>query len=328
MKQYLVRDTNEIFGIYSEISHAYTTLLQYVYLTLKNSSKNCSIEKMLESFQIMEFDSNVVENIYNLGNDFYLYDFNKKIYVCDKISIRDYITKMNKIVSEGTMNKIDSEYIDDKDLDIFIPMTEVEGIENKSREQNELQAKLQMLQNIKKLETDKLDIIKSNAQKDQQIIDKEKDKELYIEQLRSNDRKRMEEKKKKFLVDINVFMRLEKEIESGKRKKDNIPELFINEWKVFLLMRENNIFSQSTDEKFDFYIKHHKQDNDSGNFSSFFSQPSIDELKKLEFSDTDSDTSTDSDSDTTYDDEYEKEEDVNIEENLKEMQDAINESIY
>lgn len=296
-RQYLVRDINEIFGIHKEIVHAYVTILQYIYLTCKHKNNVDSIDQMIESFQILEYDTNIVENIYNLGIDLYLYDINKKIYVCDNISIRDYIAKINKLMTTNITNNVDTDIIDSKDLDIFIPMTEVTetlSLKTKTREKMELEAKLKMLQNIKKQETDKLEEIKKSNVNTENIINEKKELELFVEQMKNNNNIRLEEKKKKFLVDIDVFMKLEKEINTGKRKPNNIPELFVNEFKIFTLMKENNIFSQSDDDKFAYYCTHSINENNAGKFASMFTQPSLDELKKLEFSDTDSD----------YDDDY------------------------
>lgn len=333
-KQYLVRDANEIFGIYKEITHAYTTLLQYIYLTFKNTNDRNSIDTVIESFQILEYDTNVVENIYNVGIDFYLYDINKKIHVCDKISIRDYIAKLNKFTSNNVINNIDTDMIDSKELDIFIPMTEVTetlDLKNRSREKLELEAKLKMLQNIKQQEAEKLEKIKNTKVHDMNIINEKHDRELFVETMKANDAKHLEEKRKKFMVDMNVFMRLEKEIEENKRDSNNIPELFVNEFKIFTTMRENNIFAQSDDNKFAYYMAHYVNDNHTGKFSQMFTQPSITELKKLEFSDTDSiyDDNYSEDSSDSSDDEDlpDTEEHVDINDEIMNMQSIIDDEI-
>lgn len=285
-KQYIVRDNQEIYGVYNDIAFAYVSILQYIYITIKNTK--CSVETLIESFQIFEYNNNITENIYNIGHDLYLYDINKKIVVCDNISVRDYTTKINNM---DTSNDINS-----KDMDIFLPMTEVTENRN-SRAKTELEGKLKMLQNIKEQEEKKLTELKNQTIEEKNIINDNKNKETFIQTMYDNDIKRKEEKKKKLIADIQVFMTLRKEMDDGTREMDVVPEMFEDDYKIFMEMMEFNILEKSDNEKFEYYYQ--KKQNDpkfKSEFSKVFDQPNIEELKNLCFSDTES----------IYDDEYDE----------------------
>lgn len=286
-KQYIVRDNQEIYGVYNDIAFAYVSVLQYMYITAKNSK--CSIDDLRNSFQIFEYNNNIVENIHNIGIDLYLYDINKKIVVCDNISVRDYTTKINNM----TLNE---EEINDNDMDIFLPMTEV--TENKNnRTKAELEGKLKMLQHIKEQEENKLLNLKNQTNEDLNIINDEENRNLFVKRMVANDKERIESMYKKFVEDIKVFWTLRNEMDMGKRKMGDVPDLFEDDYKIFMDMVKNNIFDKNDNEKFDYYRQHKKVTGVAGDFKALFDQANIEQLKQLCFSDTDS----------MYDDEYDDE---------------------
>lgn len=289
-KVYLLRDAHEIYGIFTELNYAYNHLLQFFHNFYKYykflSASTCNIENMLTTFQIIEYDNNMINNVYCLGSDFYLYDTNKKIYTCDKISICDYIAKLNKFVSE--------EDLYDNNLDIFLPVNEetefnTEGniiSQTNIQEEKELEAKMKLLSEIKEKEEKKLEDMKRSViiSKDLEIISKNN----FRNNQNIRDINLLENKRKKFRVDLGVFLTLENEIQDGKRKKDDIPVLFIKEFATFNIMRKNNKFTGNEDEMFQYFLKNIETTHNTGSYNTIFDAPNLNEIKNYEYSDTDS----------------------------------------
>ena len=79
---FLLRDSREIYGTYYNIDNAYNSLLQFIYTYYKyhtiNSITSCDINHMVRSFQIVEYENNLIHNTYIMENNFCLY---KNIFV-------------------------------------------------------------------------------------------------------------------------------------------------------------------------------------------------------------------------------------------------------
>jgi hypothetical protein len=310
-KIFILRDTQEIHGIFEDLDHAYNHILQFFYNFYKNSKLltmgPCNIDFILKLFQITEYDGNMIENVYNLGSDFYLYDNNKKIYTCDKISVCDYITKLNKYVSEETFFT--------EDLNIFLPVNDETEYNNPVnpkvlQEQKELEARMKMLEKIKQDEVEKLNNLKKLTTEDMHIINTNNSMKSFEKQMDAKDIEMLEAKRKKFLVDIKVFMTIDQEIQDNKRISTDIPPLFVKEFEAFKKMKDESIFGQSEDKMFKYFLDNFKRSDGGGKYTSIFDGPSFEEQKEkakfcaktFQYSDSDSDD--DSDSDNSSDDEY------------------------
>ena len=290
---YLLRDTKEIYGLYPTLNHAYNSLLQFIYTRYKyhnlESIASCNIDIMVSSFQIIEYDVNLVSNTYTLSGDFYLYDSKRKIYTSDKISISDFIAKLNSL-------KLEEEYTCD-DLKIFLPIDDTEVRVTNNRE-SELKLKLKMLDEARQTETLKLEAIKQEMKP---LIEQEAIKQPIINtevRRQMEDKKLHEEKYRKFLVDRNVFEIMEREMNNGKREQDKVPELFQRTYVAFKKMRENNIFANTDDEQFQYFLDNiEKIDYFSGKYNIIFDAPNFEDLKKTNYIIESDDESLEPDSD-------------------------------
>ena len=204
---YLLRDSNEIFGIYISLDTAYNHLLQFLY-NLQRYHKiitgtSCSIKPVLGNFQIIQYEDNSVVNLFNINTNFKLIDVNLQQITFSKLSIIDFISKLDQA---SNLN------IDSNDLNLFIPInfteteikniiqpssvqsnqqiqanivcigkiTETESstysepninINEVSKELQELQTKIALLDAMKNSERSSLDKIKENIKsKEEQVI--------------------------------------------------------------------------------------------------------------------------------------------------------------
>lgn len=296
---FVLRDSKEIYGVFLNIDTAYNTLLQLIHTHYKyykvESIATCNIELMVRSFQILEYDFNVINNLYVLKHDFCLYDSKNKLYVSNKISISDYTTKLNMLRSE-------EKYACD-DMDIFLPIEDTD-VRPSNNEERELKVKLQLLSEAKEVEEQKLRDLKVKVKPIASRLIKQV-QSLNTETRRLNeDKKLRQEKYQKFLVDKNVFLRMEKEMIDGKRIIDDVPEIFTT-YSTFKLMRQNNIFDLPDNEMFDYFLEHIERNNFfSGNYNSLFDAPDFAELKQMcliDEYDTDSTVSDDVPDDVSED---------------------------
>ena len=160
---------------------------------------------------------------------------------------------LNPIISENNSNQI-------------IP-TEI------NKELKELQSKIELLDTIKQNEKNSLYKIKENI--------KSKEEQVFLEKIKTETIKRKFDMKKeyydkiknKFKIDKNIYFKIKKEIEDGERSADKLPELFVDDYKIFTQMEIDNLLDlESSDAAFKEYIKHkpEKKQNFSTNFDNIF----------------------------------------------------------
>ena len=141
---YLLRDSNEIFGIYTSLDNAYCYLLQFIYNCYRYhkilSSEPCNIKMIIKNFQIIKYDNNIIINLYQLDNSFKLIDINSELLTHNNILINDLIYKLLSIIDDIS--------IDSNELKLFIPVTITETETEKPK--NEIPNKVQ--QELKDLE--------------------------------------------------------------------------------------------------------------------------------------------------------------------------------
>jgi len=300
---YLLRDSNEIFGIYTSIDTAYNYLLQFLYNLQRYhkiiTGSSCSIKPIISNFQIIQYEDNTVLNLYNLNSSFNLVDINLKQLNFTKPSIIDFISKLEI----GSRLNIDS-----NDLNLFIPInfteTEIKNIvqpcaepeqvsiskvktqsnstpvhvfltsesdsdksssshksnystSEVSKELQELQEKIKILDAMKKNEKNSLDKIKENIKSKEEQVFLEKVKTETIKQKLEQKKEYYDKTKIKFKIDKDIYLKIKKEIENGERHPEKLPELFVEEYKIFSKMElENMLDLESSDDAFKEYIKH------------------------------------------------------------------------
>jgi hypothetical protein len=283
---YLLRDSNEIFGIYTTIEIAYNHLLQFLYNLQRYhkiiTGSTCSIKPIISNFQIIEYEDNSVLNLYNLNSNFNLVDINLKQLNFTKPSIIDFISKLEV----GSRLNIDT-----NDLNLFIPInfteTEIKNIvqpcaeqtpvqiplttesvkSNSSRsnysaseinkELQELQAKIALLDEMKHNERSSLDKIKENIKSKEEQVFLEKVKTETIKQKIEQKKEYYNKTKTKFKIDKDIYLKIKKEIEDGERHPEKLPELFVEEFKIFSKMESENMLDlEESDDAFKEYIKY------------------------------------------------------------------------
>jgi hypothetical protein len=288
---YLLRDSNEIFGVYSTLDIAYNNLLQFIYNFYRYykimGSTTCNIRSILKNFQIIQYDNNVVINLYNIDNRFKLIDINSNIINSSTISIVDFISKLENISNNINSDDIN---INSNDLNLFIPInfteTDVFNIsENQktnnsnygknmlpndiNRELTELQAKINLLGEMKENEKKSLEKIKKTTKTKEEQVFMEQIKNETIKQKFEQKKEYYEKTKNKFKIDKNIYFKIKEEIINGERDPNNLPQLFIEEYNIFSKLEKNNLLDlESSDNIFQEYLKYKPEKKQ--NFSTLF----------------------------------------------------------
>jgi hypothetical protein len=259
-KHYILRDKQEIFGIYLTLEHAYISLLQFIYNFFRYSklisNANASYKLLKNHFQIISYSNNIINNIYYLHSNYYLKDFDSNLIKLESITIQDYLTK----IEICTVRDNDEMYVDSNDLNLFIPMqfTETERGMNNRDEINieEIKLKMEELEKNKRIHIEKLNEEKTKIkQKEEQlVIDKMKTERL--KQFINTKKEKIDKLKNKFKIDKNIYFQIKNEILESIRTVDNLPELFINEYHLFKKLDDENILECNDSEyMFNEYIK-------------------------------------------------------------------------
>jgi hypothetical protein len=256
-KHYILRDKQEIFGIYSTLEQAYISLLQFIYNFYRYSKyisdNNINSKIFITQFQIISYTNNIINNIYNLNYNYNLLDFNSEILELNSIAIMDFLTKISLINDD--LN------VDSNDLNLFIPInfTETEKKNNINIDNiniDEIKKKLDKLQQDKESHLQKINDEKNKLkQKEEQFLI-EKMKTERLKQQINNKTEKYEKLKNKFKIDKNIYFQIKNEIDSGNRSISNLPELFINEFNIFDKLNQDNILTNSNSElQLNEYIK-------------------------------------------------------------------------
>lgn len=267
-KQYLLRDNNEIFGIYPDLDVALTSMLQFIYIGIKNGS---TLENECKTYNIYEYEYNCVKSVINLNNHLTCFINSVTEYVSTNHSVNNYI---NRILDRNP------------NMNIFIPVnrnddsdsdSDNEGTDNNQREEQELIAKLNILNNMKNEEQRKLE----------ELIIKQNMMEISNKTFENNMKQRQEEMKKqqkqKFLSDLKTYKIFKQEILDLKRDPNNISHIFEKEYKTFKYLDDNNLLNESKteDELFELFISNfEKNDKFNGEFTSIYDNETFEDLKQ------------------------------------------------
>jgi hypothetical protein len=294
---YLLRDSNEIFGIYTTLDIAYSYLLQFIYNFYRYyklyAGNSLNISLMLKNYQIIQYENNIVINLYNINNKFKLVDVNSNIINITTISIIDFIAKLENITDDVNINS--------NDLNLFIPInfTETEKTNFNTNDINielkELQAKIELLGEMKQNEQNTLCKIKENIKTKEEQVFMEKIKTETIKQKIEQKKEYYEKSKNKFKIDKNIYFKIKEEINSGDREPNNLPELFIEEFKIFSKLEEDDLLNlELSDDIFQEYLKYKPEKiiNFITNFDNIFNN---DNWANKNNSDKESDNESDSD---------------------------------
>ena len=207
MISYIIKDNNDIIGVYKKLDEAY----DFVVFLNKYVNKKTNINNIIKNIKIYKYKNNTIKNIY---------------YINSKLKLSE---TQDNFQNNNNNDNIENE---SSEINIFIP-NEIEISEINDVNIFEIKEKITLLEKLKNNECEKLQELKKD------FIDKE---EKYIEdKIKINNKKlklkQEQEKwdsiKKKFEADKKLYFLFKQEIEDNIREIEDIPELFKNIYPVF-----------------------------------------------------------------------------------------------
>lgn len=207
MISYIIKDNNDIIGVYKKLDDAYDFVIfinNYI-----NKKTNINI---IKNIKIFKYKNNTIKNIY---------------YINSKLKLSE--TQENLQNNNDNNDNIDNE---SSDINIFIP-NEIEISEINDVNMFELKEKIILLEKIKNNEYDKLQELKKDfiSKEEKYTEDKIKinNKKLKLKQ----EQEKWDSIKKKFEADKKLYFVFKQEIENNIREVEDIPELFKNIYPIF-----------------------------------------------------------------------------------------------
>jgi hypothetical protein len=230
--------------------------------------KQCVVQEYLEGVTLLR-------NIYfDITNKRFIDEYDQII----NIPI-DLNNKINKYITSYDLAETQTQ------LDIFIPLSisvpnkdvktdnviNTEFInrfekENKEIDIDFIKKRIDELTQIKNKETEKLEDIKNEISlKKETILKKKSEAETKKSKLKY-EKDKWNELKRKYDINYNIYITLKNEIKTGDRNENDIPELFVNEYKIF-----EKIFIPDVDKKelFNSYLDEKKQNKDVDLFTKY-----------------------------------------------------------
>ena len=210
MISYIIKDNNDIIGVYKKLDDAY----DFIIFINNYINKKTNVNNIIKNIKIYKYKNNTIKNIYYINSKLIL------------SKTQDNIDNINNI------NNIDNINNESSEINIFIP-NEIELSEINDINMNELKDKIILLEKLKNNECDKLQELKKD------FISKE---EKYTEdKIKINNKKlklKQEQEKwdniiKKFEADKKLYFLFKQEIENNIREVDDIPELYKNIYPIF-----------------------------------------------------------------------------------------------
>jgi len=291
---FLLFKNNEFITVYNTLD----LILNYLYNQIKTMilCNNTNIISYINNYYILEYDNGLQLNKFKFdSNNIKFYDDNGHYYDTNNNYLKNYrIELLTTLTSVEILSKKINKK-NDMDVCLNINVEDLNELNNLTEDINMgcfINNEKQLLENIKKnnkkqINDDKqkkLDEIKQKLDLEQQKLELMKIKydhqeKKYIDEKQNienfklklkNDHNAMNEFKRKFYSDKNIYFILKQEIIDNKRNKDDIPPLFIREFFIFNLMNEQNLFNNQDELKE--YIKlldeyNTKYDNDDNKFN-------------------------------------------------------------
>lgn len=207
MISYIIKDNNDIIGVYKKLDDAYDFVIfinNYI-----NKKTNINI---IKNIKIFKYKNNTIKNIY---------------YINSKLKLSE--TQENLQNNNDNNDNIDNE---SSDINIFIP-NEIEISEINDVNMFELKEKIILLEKIKNNEYDKLQELKKDFINKEEKYTEDKikinNKKLKLKQ----EQEKWDSIKKKFEADKKLYFVFKQEIENNIREVEDIPELFKNIYPIF-----------------------------------------------------------------------------------------------
>jgi hypothetical protein len=204
MISYIIKDNNDIIGVYKKLDDAYDFVIFINNFINKKTNIN-----VIKNIKIYKYKNNTIKNIY---------------YINSKLKLSE--------TQDNIQNNIDNIDNESSDINIFIP-NEIEVSEINDVNMYELKEKIILLEKLKNNECDKLEELKKDfiSKEEKYTEDKIKinNKKLKLKQ----EQEKWDSIKKKFEADKKLYFLFKQEIEDNIREVDDIPELFKNIFPIF-----------------------------------------------------------------------------------------------
>ena len=204
MISYIIKDNNDIIGVYKKLDDAYDFVIFINNFINKKTNIN-----VIKNIKIYKYKNNTIKKIY---------------YINSKLKLSE--------TQDNFQNNIDNIDNESSEINIFIP-NEIEVSEINDVNMYELKEKIILLEKLKNNECDKLQELKKDfiSKEEKYTEDKIKinNKKLKLKQ----EQEKWDSIKKKFEADKKLYFLFKQEIEDNIREVDDIPELFKNIFPIF-----------------------------------------------------------------------------------------------
>jgi hypothetical protein len=214
MISYIIKDNNDILGVYKNLNDAYDFI---IFLNMYVNKKT-NINNIIKNIKIYKYKNNLIKKIYYV---------NSKL----KLIVQDNINYIN-INNNDDIDTVNDEDDESSEINIFIP-NETEINDCEAQNMDDLKEKISLLEKLKQHEICKLQDLKKD------YVNKE---EKYIEEKIKIDNKKLKLKqeqekwdsiKKKFEADKKLYYLFKQEIKDNIREENDIPELFKDIYPIF-----------------------------------------------------------------------------------------------
>lgn len=230
MISYIIKDNNDILGVYKKLEDAY----DFIIFINNYVNKKTNFNNIIKNIKIYKYKYNLIKKIYYINSKLKLIEqFQKETLESLKENIKNDIYNNDNNIDNDNDNDIDNDIDNESsEINIFIPNETEINIE-------ELKEKISLLENLKQHENNKLQELKEDFvnKEEKYIEDKIKidNKKLKLKQ----EQEKWDSKKKKFEADKKLYYVFKQEIEKDIRKKDDIPELFKDIYPIFEKLDNN-----------------------------------------------------------------------------------------
>jgi hypothetical protein len=287
MSKFILLGRNKIFNITDNLETAMNIYLDKIFeyieigyhITLKTISLNNLIE-YFNDFIIQEFieGSTCIKTI--------KFDFQNYIFINDKnVKISEQPFKISILMNKLNIHKTS------ENIDIFIPLDDgniktVENTintefinklenENKVNDIEFIKKRIDELTHIRDSEYLKINDIKTNIIKKKEEINKDRILAKSKKSKLKYEKEKWEELKRNFDINLNIYKSIKSEMVEGIRQNNDIPELFNNEYIIFLEL-DNNLLLDN-DNIFNLYLEFKKntKNNDITNFNNLFESQNL-----------------------------------------------------
>ena len=202
MISYIIKDNNDILGVYKNLNDAYDYIIFLNTYLRKKTNYN-----IINNIKIYKYKNNIIKDIFYINSKL-------KLITYDKDNVDDDDEELSEI-------------------NIFIPNETEINNDNNDVNIDDLKEKINLLEKLKEHEVNKLQDLRED------YINKE---EKYIEEKIKIDNKKLKLKqeqekwdsiKKKFEADKKLYCLFKQEIKDNIREEEDIPELFKDIYPIF-----------------------------------------------------------------------------------------------